>query len=281
MTTSNGTTGQAAFSPSPYHQGSRRRTGEQVNDEFVQSLLAVLGDCRLLWLPNLTDTTTSTDKSRNARTITWSESLALFDTGRARLGAGVQVAFNGTDEEGDTPDVSALSFGDGVNDEPFSVIALANPDVVNTAMAWAAKWTNAGSGREWTFEMNGSGSPSLLLRDASAAGVLGRRDATALTASAWQLVSATYNGTKASTGVRIYLNGARVDDTDVNSGSYIAMENGTALVTIGNNNGGASGAAQSFVNGELALVAVTAREISPDEIWEIKELCNGYFGLDL
>ena len=89
---------------SPLHQGSRSRTGDQVDRQLVTDLLRVLGDCRLLWLPNLTDTTTSTERSRHAGTITWSESLASFDTRPARLGSGVAVAFNGTDEEGDVPD---------------------------------------------------------------------------------------------------------------------------------------------------------------------------------
>ena len=75
------------YGPSPLHQGSRSRTGDQVDRQFVADLLRVLGDCRLLWLPNLTDTTTSTERSRHAGTITWSESLAAFDTRPARAGA--------------------------------------------------------------------------------------------------------------------------------------------------------------------------------------------------
>ena len=89
---------------SPLHQGPRSRTGDQVDRQLVHDLLAVLGDCRLLWLPDLADTTTSTERGRHAGTITWSESLGSWDATRARLGAGVAVAFNGTDEEGDVPD---------------------------------------------------------------------------------------------------------------------------------------------------------------------------------
>ena len=79
---------EVQFIPNPWHQGSRARTGDQVDRQFVHDLLSVLGDCRLLWLPNLTDTTASTDESRHAAVITWSESLATFDTARSRLGSG-------------------------------------------------------------------------------------------------------------------------------------------------------------------------------------------------
>ena len=52
-----------AYDRNPFHQGSRSRTGEQVDRQFVADLLQVLGDCRLFWLPNLTDTTTSASRA--------------------------------------------------------------------------------------------------------------------------------------------------------------------------------------------------------------------------
>ena len=113
------------FVPSPLHQGTRSRTGAQVDRQFLQDLLGVLGDCRFLWVPNLTDTTTSVEGSRHAAAVTWSESLSAFDTPPARLGAGAMVDFNGSDEEGDTPDADRLSFGDGVADQRLHRLSLA------------------------------------------------------------------------------------------------------------------------------------------------------------
>lgn len=249
--------------------------GSQADDQFVHDLLAILGDCRLLWLPNLTDTTTSTDRSRHAATITWSESLASFDATRTKLGAGVAVTFNGTDEEGDVPDADRYSFGDGASDSPFSVIALVSPNVNDAAMSLAAK-ENAASAEEWGFELNASGHAVARLTDESASGTLTATYATPVGTSD-VLLGFSYDGSKANTGLRVYVDGANQSITRGSSGSYVAMENTAALVHLG----ARYATKQQFFDGPIALVAVTAMELSPDEMWAIKALCNGYFGLDL
>jgi hypothetical protein len=218
------------YTQSPMHQGTRQRTGDQVDQQFIHDLLTVLGDCRLLWLPNLTDTTTSTERSRHAAAITWSESMVAFDATRARLGAGVVVIFNGTDEEGDTPDADRLSFGDGAVEQPFSVVALIKPDVNNATMTIASK-QNSATAEEWELYLNSSGRPSFNLRDESASANLGRQDATAFGTS-WGLAIGTYDGGGSEPGIRVYKDAARVDDTSFSSGSYTAMENTAALVNI-------------------------------------------------
>lgn len=250
-------------------------TGEQSVGDFVQGLLTLMGDCRLLWLPNLTDTTTSTDKSRHATTITWSESLAAFDAARTSLGAGVTVAFNGTDEEGDVPDADRYSFGDGANDSPFSVIALVDPDVNDATMSLVAK-ENAASAEEWGFELNASGHAVARLTDESASATLTATYATPVGTSE-VLLGLSYNGSKANAGLRIYVDGTNRSIIRGGSGTYVAMENTAALTHIG----ARYTTKQQFFDGSIALVAITASELSPDEMWAIKELCNGYFGLDL
>src|SRR3990167_9855746 len=87
--------------------------GDRVRDQFYHDLLAILGDTRLLWVPETGETTTSTDRSRNARTFTYSKSVATFDTASPlRQGSGLYVHFDGTDEEADVPDNDDFSFGD-------------------------------------------------------------------------------------------------------------------------------------------------------------------------
>ena len=114
------------YRANPLRQGGRSRRGTQVDREFVERLLHLLGDVRALWLPEKTGTTL-TDRSRNARVLTWSEEISAFDASPEELGSGYAVILNGTDEEGDTPDADDLSFGTGVTDNPFSVLALVNP----------------------------------------------------------------------------------------------------------------------------------------------------------
>ena len=263
------------FQQSAYNLGARNQVGGQVERQFVRDLLDVLDDTRLLWLPNLTDTATSVDRSRNGATITWSESLAAFDAARIRLGSGVAVPLNGTDEEGDTPDAVRHSFGDGAVDEPFSLVALIKPDVNNAAMSIVAKAGSA-SAEEWELELTSSGHPQLSLIDESASASIGRRDATAF-GTGWGLLVTTYDGSRTSTGIRIYLNGTRVDDTDNAGGTYTAMENTAALVHIG----ARYTTKARFFDGSIALVAVAGTQLSPGDVWAINELVNGYFGLSL
>ena len=267
------------YRSNPLRQGSRNRRGDQVDREFVSYVLDLLGDVRALWLPGKSGATL-TDKSRNARVLTWSEDVSAFDTKPAELGSGYAVTFNGTDEEGDTPDAADLSFGDGEVDQPFSVIALLNPtDSTDSTILSKYDLTTGVTKREWVFHLDSADKPNLELHDESSGGKLGRLDNTALPQSAWAFLEATYDGSGASTGIRIYLNGARVDDTDDNSGTYTAMEDTASLARLGFYQGAAAGAA--FFDGKIALVGLAGKELSREEAWGLKDAVNGYYGLSL
>ena len=265
------------YRANPLRQGSRSRRGTQVDREFSRYLLRLLGDARALWLPGKTGTTL-TDRSRNARVLTWSEDVSAFDTPPAELGAGYAVTFNGIDEEGDTPDSNDLSFGDGAVDQPFSVFALVNPTDATSSVV-LSKFDTTASQEEWLLELDASDRPRFALYDDSAAARIGRLDATALGQSAWALLAATYDCSGTSTGLRIYLDGVRVDDTDDSSGSYTAMENGTEVVALGYRQ--AAGVKENFFDGKLALAGIVGKELSIEEVWALKEAVNGYFGLSL
>ena len=265
------------YRPNPLRQGSRSRRGDQVDRDFVHSLLNLLGDVRALWLPGKSGTTL-TDMSRNARVLTWSEEVSAFDTKPAELGSGYAISFNGTDEEGDTPDADDLSIGDGAADQPFSVFALVNATDATSSVILSKFDTSVGQ-EEWLFELDASDRPRFALYDDSATARIGRLDASSLAQSAWALLVATYDGSKASTGIRLYLDGARVDDTDDNSGTYTAMENGSEVVAVGYRQ--AAGVKENYFDGKMALVGMAAKELAHEEAWALKEAVNGYFGLSL
>ena len=265
------------YRTNPLRQGSRNRRGDQVDREFTQYLLHMLGDVRALWLPGKTGTTL-TDRSRNARVLAWSEDVSAFDTRPEELGSGYAITFNGTDEEGDTPDADDLSFGDGAVDQPLSVFALVNPSDA-TSSAMLSKFDTSVSQEEWLLELDASDRPRFALYDDSASARIGRLDATALAESAWALLVATYDGSAASTGIRIYLDGARVDDTDDNSGAYVAMENGSEVLALGYRQ--AAGVKENFFDGKLGLAGIVGKALSQEEVWSVKEAVNGYFGLSL
>ena len=262
---------------SPLHQGPRSRTGDQVDRQLVHDLLAVLGDCRLLWLPDLADTTTSTERGRHAGTITWSESLGSWDATRARLGAGVAVAFNGTDEQGDVPDADRCSFGDGAADQGFSVGALIKPDVTNATMVVMGKQESSAA-EEWLLQINPSGFVALFCRDESAGGQISQRDETSPIGTDWVLVVATYDGSRTRAGISIYRDGVETATyTNGDTGTYEAMENTAARVHIG----ARYATKERFFDGSMAFAFVTAKVLGADDLWTMKELANSYFGLSL
>lgn len=266
------------YRPNPFRQGSRNRHGDQVDKEFARYVLHLLGDVRALWLPGKSGTTLA-DKSRHARVLTWSEDLNAFDTKPKELGSGYEITFNGTDEEGDAPDADDLSFGDGAADQPFSLVVLLQTGVDPTSRAILAKFDTTAGQEEWILETDASDRPRFALYDDGATARIARYDATALSASTRYLLTATYDGSGASTGLRIYRDAARVDDTDDNSGSYVAMENGGEAASLGYRQ--TAGVKENFFQGSISLAAITGKELSQDEVWALKEAVNAYYGLSL
>lgn len=251
--------------------------GDQVRDDFEAWMLDMMGDQRSLWMPRSGDTTTSTDRSRRAQTWTYSKDITTWDEpGPLRLGSGYYLQFDGTDEEIDTPDVAYLSFGDGAVDQGFSVGALINPDVNNVAMSIAVKASSA-TAEEWALELDSSGQPSLVLTDESAGASIGRRDATAIGTAAWHLLVATYDGSGASTGLNVLVDAVLLDDTDVNSGTYVAMEDTAGVMSIGKR----YSTQERFFNGGIAFTFVTAKVLDIDDVWAMKAEVNAFYGLNL
>jgi len=251
----------------------------------LHQLRTLLGDARIL-LTFSTTGTTITDKTRHARVFTWNEEVGDFDTAPAALGSGTTIDFNGTDEEADTPDTDNLSFGDGAVDEAFSVCALINPDQNSVQADILSKWDDnngAGQLREWRLITTvTNGYPRLELYDESADASIGREDQTAVVTGSWQLLTFTYDGSASVTGIRGYLNGARTDDADSTAGTYVAMENSATVVSLASelDTGGAA-AKTDFFDGEIALVVLVAKELTIDEVWNLKEIVNSFFNLSL
>lgn len=244
--------------------------------DFESELLSICGDVRLLWMPTPSDTTTSTSKDRNERTVTYSESIQSFDdAGAKRLGNGYYVTFNGTDEEADTPHVAGLSFGDGAVDEPFSILSLVKPDANDTSYIIVAKEASA-SDQEWRFLITSSGYPQMALRDESSSGEIVREDQTAI-GTDWVLAGATYDGSGTHPGIGIWVDAVKTDDASQSSGDYTAMEAGASTVQIAHR----FTTPAIFFDGSLAFVLVTAKELTADEQWQIKTLVNEFYNLSL
>ena len=262
-----GSPGVSGILANPGTQG-----GEQALDEFRKSILAISGDVRLLWLPKITDTTTTTDSSLNARTFTYDATIA---TRRTALGSGVTVDFDGTDDEADVPDADNLSFGNSTVDEALSIVMLCKPDANNAAYSLLAK-ENSSSAEECNFGLNSSGHLVTTLTDESATATIIGTYATPVGTS-WILLGSTYDGSRAATGISNYANGAAVTTAASGAGTYVAMENTAALVHLG----ARYTTKAQFFNGNIAFAVLVAGALNQHQHWAIKTAVKGVFDLAL
>ena len=250
-------------------------SGAQKKYEFIAALNAIMGDVRFLWMPDQSETTTSTDLSRHGATITYD---ATFAGKYSTLGSGLYATFDGTADEADCPDNDRYSFGDGAVDEPFSIVALINPSGGAAAQTILAKF-NATSHQEWKLWLNASEQVLWEVHDESASASLSRYDNTALTLSTWVLVIGTYDGSAAESGLNIYKNGVLRTPTSNSSGTYIAMENLAAVLTLGHEIN--STTARYFFPGGMALIGLCAKQLLVHDAEALTQLCNGYCDLSL
>ena len=245
-------------------------SGLQKRREFIADKLSILGDAALLFVPIGTDTTSSTGVDRNGRVITWDATIA----GRySTQGSGLLVDFDGAANDGDTPDVDALSFGDSQYDFPFSVGGLFVPDVNNALMTLLAKG-GAATTEEWELFLDASGHPNFRLADESATAFLEGRYAVAAGTSV-VTIDATYSGSRLVGGISLYTNGVSRTVTNDSSGAYVAMENSTGLMHVG----ARFATKEQFFNGRIGYAYVTPRMLTAAEIAESYHQDVAYYAL--
>ena len=176
-------------------------------------------------------------------------------------------SFDGTSDRIEIADTNEHSFGDGVNDSPFSVSAWIKIEATNKAFRVLCKWSDS-SGPEWAFTTDSSNRLALFLKDVSSNAIIKRYYATSLSSylNQWIHVSATYDGRgggNAGDGIDLYLNGVNVDNANGNSGPYVAMENKNTPTYIGVVQL-ASG--YSLAKGKIADVRLYDAELSSTDI---------------
>jgi hypothetical protein len=171
------------------------------------------------------------------------------------------IELDGIDDYVDIADNSNLSFGNGSTDSPFSISAWVK---MTDATRFRIVSKSGATNEEYLFSTGGSDTLVINLYDNSTGARIGRLYSTALTSfqGSWIHLAATYSGNGSSTGLKIYLNGSRVDNTDNNSGSYTAMENTTQPLYIGK-------VTTTYANGNVDEVAVFNSELSASDVTTI------------
>lgn len=162
-------------------------------------------------------------------------------------------------------DHNNYSFGDGSVDSPFSVGAWIRPNAIATNVIMG-KYDSAGNLEEWRFFIDSNGKLSLELHDASASATEIAVSDSALTVGQWIHAVATYDGGETSPVVLLYINGTAVngDGPTTESGTYTAMENTAAPLTVGCS--GVTATPVAEFHGRIALPFVTGKALTAAEV---------------
>ena len=161
-------------------------------------------------------------------------------------------------------DSNNYSFGNGTVDTPFSCGAWIRPNAIATNVIMG-KYDSAGNLEEWRFFVDSAGKLSLELHDASASTTEIAVSDSALTVGQWVFAVASYDGGETDPVVNLYVNGAAVNaGATTETGSYVAMENTAAPLTIGCS--GVTATPVAEFHGRIALPFITGKALSAAEV---------------
>jgi len=240
--------------------------------EMLSQVRRVMGD-PVVVVPPLTTTGTSVDDySGNARTLTATESVAGWLDHSTR---GYMYVLDGTADYMYRADDAGLTFGNGSSDSAFSVMVVMYPTSVASYNVLVSK-ADVTLYKEWALIKNEDDILFAVYDDVEGS-QLARSKTSVFSADTWYSVIATYDGSGASTGINVYVDGVKVDDTDSSSGSYTAMGDTAAKFVVGarmNND-----VADSFFPGKIGMVCVTAGEISSVGAGNLDKIVKGFYGV--
>ena len=156
------------------------------------------------------------------------------------------------------PDFVNFTFlKDGGGDSKASLLAVFKVDSLAANGTLIAKDAFSGA-REWSFWYLSTGAIRLSFYGGSSTNSIQRESATgAVVTNKWYVGIATYDGSATTGGIKTFLNGLRVDTTDVTGGSYTSTADTTREVGIG-----------SFADGNIGIVGKLANAV----IWYNREL---------
>jgi hypothetical protein len=179
------------------------------------------------------------------------------------------MTFDGASDYIDCGDSNDLSFGNGTTDSPFSISAWVKmTDVTNSSIL--SKTNVSPTHYEYSAHFNSEQIYFGIYSQNSTSNYLFVNYSTNLTSfqGSWIHLTFTYDGSSNINGLKIYLNATRVDDAQLTSGTYVAMNNTVAPLKIGRsfNN--------RYLNGAMDEVAVFNTALSLETIEKIYNTTN-------
>ena len=171
------------------------------------------------------------------------------------------VVLDGTGDNISYPDSDKFSFGNGVSDKPFSISCWIY--INSNPFGVIGKGTH-NFDCEFALLTGTLGNLIFYLMDESVDNCrIGQRSSSVCASDRWIHIVVTYNGGGESSDMTLYLNGSifASADSSSNPGSYVAMENLGASLTIGDCYDGSRDA-----NGKIKDLKIWDRELTPPEV---------------
>ena len=165
----------------------------------------------------------------------------------------------------DIGDSNLFSFGDSVNDFPFSISGWFYFDATGS-YGLVAKYGTTSTSREWMLYTTGSNF-RLLLYDTNGQNAYADASDTTIVANNWYHVVATYNGAggvpDAREGIQIYVNGQPETMTRAGGTGYVAMHNTERELELGTRSN------TSYFDGQMSNVQIWNVELSAPNALEL------------
>lgn len=181
---------------------------------------------------------------------------ATFTVGKVGMGFNL----DGVDDYVDVGNATSLQFNSGGQDLPFTVEAwIMRADAREPVIAKE----NFGGDRNWQFTLY-DGTVYAAMYQGGPSPRISRTAPDTTSLGNWHHLAMTYDGSETSAGIRIYIDGARVDNGDDNVGSYTGMTNG-ASVKIG----AGPGSGPIYFNGGVDELSIYNRALSAAEVFGV------------
>ena len=175
----------------------------------------------------------------------------------------LSTLFDGADDYVNCGDNDNLSFGDSVNDSPFSISAWIKFDNIGSRQGIVSKFS-ATNNCEYGFFLESNNTLKVYLFDGASTKIRGKAS-TAITTGVWNYVTFTYDGqggSSAYNGMKIYLNGVDISSSNVTLNTYTAMHNMSAPLKIGEYFG-------NYASGNIDEVSIFNSELSASDVTSI------------
>lgn len=193
------------------------------------------------------------------------------------------IFLDGTNDYIDCGTSPTLTFNNGtdLNDIPFSIGAWVKFNSVLGYQLVIAKsdYGSVPNKREFLFFTNNNSKIYFnLMNSNNYNNRIGRYYNTVLTTNVWYYLCATYDGSKLESGMKIYINGVRVDDTSDSAGTYSGLSRTTTPFCFGTdwNNYPNQG---NKLNGYYGTGQVYRKELTAAEVQQNFNALRGRYGI--